>query len=300
MSGQATASHCAPTTGFEATPNYAALVNPPLAISISQVTKTFGRKTPAADKRVAVLNNLSLSVPAGQTLCLLGPSGCGKTTLVNLIMGIEIPSSGQVTVLGEQAPYPTVRPRIGFMPQADALYDDITAAENLRFFGTMQGMSAREIRHRSQMLLEFTRLTEHENRLVSAFSGGMKRRLSLAVAMLHSPDLLILDEPTVGLDPDHRRSIWAEFARLSAAGTTILVTTHVMDEATRCSQVALLSDGRIIAQGSPASLLKLTGTTDMESAFLSLVMSKRPAPQSVLADASPEPATSTNKEAHHG
>ncbi|MBC5584416.1 ABC transporter ATP-binding protein [Eggerthella sp. NSJ-70] len=235
----------------------------------------FGRKTPLGDRRKTVLDQVNLDVPAGRIVCLLGPSGCGKTTMVNLVMGILVPTAGTVRVLGEQAPYPTARRRIGFMPQDTALYEDVTAAENLRFFGTLNGLRAPELADAIDDMLAFTRLDSDRNRLVGAFSGGMKRRLSLGVAMLHRPDLLVLDEPTVGLDPEHRRRIWERFRELAAGGATLLVTTHIMDEALQCDDVAMLRAGRVIAQGTPSALLAQTGTANLEDAFLALAGNER-------------------------
>ncbi len=240
------------------------------AIEVENVTMQFGHRTLLTGRSATVFDSLSLTVPYGQTLCLLGPSGCGKTTLVNLIMGILIPTAGTVRIMGELAPYPKARFRIGYMPQDDALYTDITALDNLRFFAAMEGMKKKAIEKRSAELLEFMHLVDDKNKLVSAFSGGMKRRLSLAIALMHKPDLLILDEPTVGLDPDHRRRIWDELDRLADNGTTILVTTHVMDEAARCKMVAMLHGGKLIALGSPVSILESTQSDTLEDAFLAL------------------------------
>lgn len=239
-------------------------------IEFKEVVQGFGRKTPLTDNRRVVLDRITMAVPRGSILCLLGPSGCGKTTMVNLVMGVTVPLSGEVRVMDELAPFPTVRRRIGFMPQDEALYDDITAEENLRFFGIMNGLAGVDLKQRIDDMLAFSRLENDRGRLVSSFSGGMKRRLSLAVSLLHQPDVLVLDEPTVGLDPDHRRRIWAEFANLVSEGKTILVTTHVMDEAARCDTIALLYAGHIIASGSPSAIMQRTHTDNLEDAFLAL------------------------------
>lgn len=250
-------------------------------IAFSDVSMRFGRKTPLGDECKTVLDHVDLDVPAGRIVCLLGPSGCGKTAMVNLVMGILVPTSGSVRVLGEQAPYPTARRRIGFMPQDTALYEDVTAEENLRFFGTLNGMRKAELAPAIDDMLAFTRLEDDRRRLAGAFSGGMKRRLSLGVALLHRPDLLVLDEPTVGLDPEHRRRIWEHFRELAAGGATLLVTTHIMDEALQCDEVAMLRDGHLIAYDTPAALLERTGTANLEDAFLALA------------------ADGARKEAHH-
>ena len=239
-------------------------------IVFDSVYMNFGKKTPFADHRKPVLRGIDFHLKRGDILCLLGPSGCGKTTMVNLVMGRLLPSSGTVTVMGERAPYKTVRQKIGYMPQEDALYTDITAIDNLKFFGKMNGMDAGQVRQRANEMLRFGLLEEDAHKKVSDFSGGMKRRLSLGIAMMHEPDLLILDESTVGLDPEHRRRIWTEFERLASNGCTILVTTHVMDEAARCSLIAMLNEGRIVATGSPGQIIKETGAKDLEDAFLKL------------------------------
>lgn len=239
-------------------------------IVFDSVYMNFGKKTPFADHRKPVLRGIDFHLKRGDILCLLGPSGCGKTTMVNLVMGRLLPSSGTVTVMGERAPYKTVRQKIGYMPQEDALYTDITAIDNLKFFGKMNGMAAGQVRQRANEMLRFGLLEEDAHKKASDFSGGMKRRLSLGIAMMHEPDLLILDEPTVGLDPEHRRRIWTEFERLASNGCTILVTTHVMDEAARCSLIAMLNEGRIVATGSPGQIIKETGAKDLEDAFLKL------------------------------
>ena len=246
-----------------------------LPIELNNVVQAFGRKTPFADKRKVVLNGVDFKLNNGEIVCLLGPSGCGKTTLVNLVVGLAVPVEGSVRVLGEIAPYPHARLQLGYMPQHSALYEDITAIENLRFFGVMNKMKRDEINRRAQELLEFTRLTDSANQLVSTFSGGMKQRLSLAVAMMHDPQVLVLDEPTVGLDPSHRVAIWDEFERLASHGKSILVTTHIMDEAAHCDRIVMLQNGHVLASESPASILESTGTTNLEEAFLALEARER-------------------------
>lgn len=239
-------------------------------IEFRDVVQSYGGRTPFSRSAGPVLDHVDLRIQQGIILCLLGPSGAGKTTMVDLVMGNTIPRSGSVTVLGEHAPYPKMRSQIGYMPQDEALYNDITAVENLRFFGAMQGMRGSALKTRIEQMLDFARLQNHRDKLVSTFSGGMKRRLSLAVALLHDPRILVLDEPTVGLDPDHRLRIWKSFETMARNGTTLLVTTHVMDEASRCDQIAMLYGGRIIASASPGEILAQTGTGDLEHAFLAL------------------------------
>ena len=169
------------------------------AIAIDCVQFRYGRLGPRRRNAPLVLKDISLSVSAGDILCLLGPSGCGKTTLVNLVMGVDVPTSGTVRVLSEVAPFRTARARIGFMPQDDALYEDITAEENLRFFAALYGVKGERLARRMDELFAFVRLEAHRKKLVHDYSGGMKRRLSLAVALVHEPSVLVLDEPTVGL-----------------------------------------------------------------------------------------------------
>ena len=255
------------------------------AIAIDRVQFCYGRPGPRRRDTLLALKDISLSVAAGDILCLLGPSGCGKTTLVNLIMGVDVPTSGTVRVLGEGAPFRTARARIGFMPQDDALYEDVTAEENLRFFAALYGVKGERLTRRMDELFAFVRLDEHR----------MKRRLSLAVALVHEPAVLVLDEPTVGLDPEHRRYIWNHLEALAAQGCAIVVTTHVMDEAERCARIAMIREGRLIADASPADILARTGTNTLEDAFLALEESESP-------DTAAEPNVSPSlgeKEAYH-
>ncbi|RYN13584.1 ABC transporter ATP-binding protein [Bifidobacterium animalis subsp. animalis] len=217
-----------------------------------------------------VLNNISLTVDAGEMLCLLGPSGGGKTTLVDTIMGVQVPQSGTVSVFGEQAPYRNARRRVGFMPQETALYEDISAQDNLRFFGELFGMHGNALLARMDELFALTDLRNDRGKLVADYSGGMKRRLSLAVALVQRPDLLVLDEPTVGLDPEQRLFIWRHLRELSDRGVAILMTTHVMDEAQRCERIAMIRRGSVIADGSPEEICRRTHAADLEEAFLTL------------------------------
>ncbi|MCL2757198.1 MAG: ABC transporter ATP-binding protein [Coriobacteriia bacterium] len=232
----------------------------PVLAHIEQVHKRFGKQE--------VLKGIDLSLPAGQITGLLGPSGCGKTTIVNMIVGTYAPTSGTVTVLDERAPLKAARVGMGFMPQSEALYNDLTANENLRFFGSLYGMSRRELDEAIPHVLEQVRLADEGRKVVNAFSGGMKRRLSLAIALLHSPRLLILDEPTIGLDPKHRLELWKTFRSLAENGSALLITTHVMDEAACCDTIIMVQDGRIIAQGSSEELMAQTATATLEDAFL--------------------------------
>jgi len=225
------------------------------------VRKSFGR--------TEVLHGIDLVVPPGRITGLVGPSGHGKTTLVSLVVGALAATAGEITVLGEAAPPRRVKPQIGYMPQSDALYEDLTATENLRYFGALYGMGGKALTRAIPDVLTTVALQAEQGRkTVAAFSGGMKRRLSLAVALLHSPRLLVLDEPTVGLDPAHRVRLWGAFRRMVKGGATLLITTHVMDEAALCDDLVMIHDGRVIAQGSPRELVVRAGTDTLEQAFL--------------------------------
>lgn len=215
-----------------------------------------------------VLPNLSVSVPEGRIVSLIGPSGSGKTTLVKAIIGTNRFQAGTVTVFGKRIPSLEAMNEIGYMAQNDALYEDLSAWDNLIFFGSIYGIRRRDLLKRAEELFDFVGLADDRKRLVRNFSGGMKRRLSLAIALVNRPRLLILDEPTVGIDPVLRRKFWDEFESLKDSGCTILVTTHVMDEASRCDRILLLREGKLLADGTLAELLEQTGTENIEDAFL--------------------------------
>ena len=218
--------------------------------------------------KAVVLRDISLDIAAGEIVGVLGPSGAGKTTLVKAIIGMNAAASGSVTVFGRAIPSIRAIPDIGYMAQNDALYDDLTAIDNLLFFGSLFGVHGRDALDRARRLLEFVGLEGDAKKAVRDFSGGMKRRLSLSIALMHEPKLLILDEPTVGIDPLLRRRFWEKFCGLREEGRTLLVTTHVMDEARHCDRILLMREGSLIAQGSPIELLTATGTQTMEDAFL--------------------------------
>lgn len=215
-----------------------------------------------------ILDNVSISVNKGEIIGFLGPSGSGKTTLVKAIIGMNPPSRGTIEVLGENMPSLKIIPEIGYMAQSDALYDDLTAIDNLLFFGELYGMKGKAAKDRALEILTLVDLQTHAKKAVKNYSGGMKRRLSLAIALMHKPKLLILDEPTVGIDPILRKTFWDEFKRIKADGGTIIVTTHVMDEAGNCDRLALIREGNIIAEGSPAELISSSGGSNIEDAFL--------------------------------
>ncbi|ALX49922.1 heme ABC exporter ATP-binding protein CcmA [Lentibacillus amyloliquefaciens] len=216
----------------------------------------------------AVLKNIDLAIPEGQLFGLLGPSGSGKTTLVKIIIGLLTPESGTVKIEDEQMPSFKLMEKIGYMAQSDALYNELTARENMQFFATLYKIPKRHQKERITEAAELVNLSEVLDQTLDTFSGGMKRRMSLAIALLHQPRLLILDEPTVGIDPVLRASIWEAFRKMQQTGTTIIITTHVMDEAEKCDNLALLRDGYLIAQGSPADLRAKSGTETLEAAFL--------------------------------
>lgn len=232
----------------------------PHCIVVRKVNKFFGKKQ--------VLKDIDLEIPCGHIYGLLGPSGCGKTTIVKIIAGILEATSGEAYVLNQAMPQLGLMNKVGYMAQSDALYGSLTAAENLQFFGAIYGMSKSEIKKRTTEVMELVNLSEHLHKPVQAFSGGMKRRLSLAMAILHNPPVLVLDEPTVGIDPLLRRNIWAELNTLADQGVTILVTTHVMDEADKCHSLAMMRDGRLIAKGTSRELQEKIGVNSIEEAFI--------------------------------
>jgi len=217
--------------------------------------------------RVQALRGISFETRPGEVTGLLGPSGCGKTTLMRAVVGVQVVQSGEVEVLGLPAGDRRLRDRVGYVTQAPSVYDDLTVAENLRFFARVLGVPRTEI----DRCVEAVDLGSRRDQVVNRLSGGERSRVSLGVALLGSPELLVLDEPTVGLDPVLRRDLWAMFHRLADAGTAVLVSSHVMDEAERCDRLLLMRDGELIAQDTPQALLDRTRTTDVENAFLSIV-----------------------------
>jgi len=213
-----------------------------------------------------VLPGLSLTVSAGIVTGLLGPSGSGKTTLMRAIVGVQLVESGNVTALGRPAGSPENRRRVGYVTQAPSVYGDLTVRENLHYFARILGVSA----DRVSDVLSIVDLAEHADQVAGTLSGGERSRVSLASALLGQPDLLVLDEPTVGLDPVLRRDLWRTFHSLADAGATVLVSSHVMDEANRCDDLVLMREGRLVASGAPDELRRKTGTRDLEEAFLAL------------------------------
>jgi len=214
-----------------------------------------------------VLRDLSLEVAAGAITALVGPSGCGKSTLMRTLVGLQAVTGGSVSVLGAPAGSASLRARVGYAPQGTSVYPDLTVAENVRYFAVCVGAP----RDEAERVIEQVDLTPYGGQLAGALSGGQRSRVSLAVALLGQPDLLILDEPTVGLDPVLREQLWQLFAVQAGGGITVLVSSHVMDEAERCQDVLLMRDGRLLAQASPSSLKEQTATDNLDAAFLRLV-----------------------------
>jgi ABC-2 type transport system ATP-binding protein len=213
-----------------------------------------------------VLDGLSLEVERGSVTGLLGPSGSGKSTLIRSIVGVQIVEAGEVLVLGEPAGSASLRPRVGYVTQAPSVYGDLTVRENLGYFARILGVGHGRI----EETIDEVDLRAQADRRVDRLSGGQRSRVSLATALLNRPELLVLDEPTVGLDPVLRRDLWRLFHELAAAGATLLVSSHVMDEATRCHSLLLLRDGDLLASLTPDELRARTGEQDIEAAFLAL------------------------------
>jgi ABC-2 type transport system ATP-binding protein len=214
-----------------------------------------------------VLKGLSFAVPRGQVTGLLGPSGSGKTTLMRALVGVQKVRSGEVTVLGAPAGSPPLRTRVGYVTQAPSVYADLSVRENARYFASLYGAGAAA----ADRAIADVGLADAAGQLVGDLSGGQRGRASLACALVGRPDLLVLDEPTVGLDPVLRVELWEHFHGLARAGTTLLVSSHVMDEAGRCDRLLLLRDGELLADSTPAELRSQAGTDDLEECFLRLV-----------------------------
>jgi ABC-2 type transport system ATP-binding protein len=214
-----------------------------------------------------VLPEISLEVEPGSITGLLGPSGSGKTTLMRAIVGVQIVAAGEVIVLGETAGSSTLRSRVGYVTQAPSVYGDLSVRENLAYFAKVLGAP----RERIDDVIASVNLGDQVDRVVITQSGGERSRVSLATALLGEPELLVLDEPTVGLDPVLRQDLWSTFHRLAEAGVTLLVSSHVMDEASHCDRLLLLRDGALLASESPQALLQRTGASDLDEAFLRLI-----------------------------
>lgn len=227
------------------------------AVDVDNVVKSFGT--------MRALDGITLRVKAGEIYGLLGPNGSGKTTLIRAIVGLVAPDSGMVTVLGTRMPNLDILGSVGYMTQAAALYPDISVEENLRFFAAISGADSNV-----DEVLKVVELEQRRNSVVATLSGGMRQRCSLACALVHRPRLLLLDEPTVGVDPQLRVQFWEHFRQMAAAGTTILVSSHVMDEAERCQRLGLIRFGKLLGEGSPDEVRAAAGTNNLEEAFLKL------------------------------
>lgn len=234
------------------------------AIQLDRVSVTLGKK-------VMALRDVSVKLPAGQIIGVIGPSGAGKTTLIRVLAGRQRLTSGSATIFGLPVGSPRLRQQLSYMTQEVSVYSDLTVRENLAYFATIFGAPRREADSQIGNILQTVDLEPQANRLVERLSGGQKQRVSLAVALVGSPKLLLLDEPTVGLDPVLRQQLWELFARLAKSGITLVISSHVMDEAERCDDLLLIRDGAILAHGSPAELRQQTKTKSVEDSFLKLV-----------------------------
>ncbi|MGO4346292.1 ABC transporter ATP-binding protein [Paenibacillus sp. MCAF9] len=244
----------------------AVLAETTFAVELQDINRSFGDRT--------VLDGITLSIPRGELFGLLGPSGSGKTTLIKVMTGIDRANAGTVRMLGEPMPQLKMLQAFGYMAQSDALYSELTGKQNLAFFGAMFGLKGAILQDRIQTVSKLVALTDHLHKQTVAYSGGMKRRLSLAIALLHEPELLVLDEPTVGIDPVLRQSIWKELSDLSKQGVTIIITTHVMDEAEKCDRLGLIRSGKLTAIDTPEALKQQAGCATLEEAFIALGQSK--------------------------
>ena len=227
------------------------------AVDMDNVSKSFGT--------IKALDGVTLRVRSGEIYGLLGPNGAGKTTLIRSIVGLVVPSRGTVTVLGQRMPNVDVLRRIGYMTQLAALYPGLSVEENVEFFAAINGAEGGVTD-----ALKLVDLDERRKSVVATLSGGMRQRCSLACALVHRPQLLLLDEPTVGVDPQLRVQFWEEFRKMAEAGTTIIVSSHVMDEAERCQRLGLVQYGKLLAEGTPDEVRARAGTTNLEEAFLRL------------------------------
>jgi ABC-2 type transport system ATP-binding protein len=214
-----------------------------------------------------VLHGISCTIPAGSVTGLLGPSGSGKTTLIRAVVGVQIVKSGTVTVLGEPAGSAALRRTVGYVTQAPSVYADLSVRENARYFAALYGLGAAD----ADRAIADVGLADAAGQLVGNLSGGQSSRASLACAMIGTPRLLVLDEPTVGQDPVLREDLWAQFHALAARGTTLLVSSHVMDEASRCDRLLLIREGLLIGDDTPAGIRAAAGTQDLDQAFLKLI-----------------------------
>lgn len=235
----------------------------PASVRVEQLVVTRGGNE--------VLHGLDFTLRPGEVTGLLGPSGCGKSTLMRAIVGVQQLQSGAVTVLDHPGGAAAIRARVGYVTQAPSVYDDLTVRENLAFFARMLRVGPERI----DDVLDRVDLSARESQIVNAMSGGQRSRVSLAVALLGTPDVLVLDEPTVGLDPELREQLWTTFAELADDDATLLVSSHVMEEASRCDRLLLMYEGRIVADTSPGELREAWGSDDLDECFLRLIRAER-------------------------
>lgn len=229
-------------------------------IELRNIAKSFGKQN--------VLKNINLNVQQGQIVGLIGPSGSGKSTIIKIALGMEVADKGTAEIFEAKMPNRKLLSKIGYMAQTDALYMTLTGFENLKFYAKMKGIKSSELQLQIDHVAEVVDLKDALNKRVEGYSGGMMRRLSLGIALLGNPKLLILDEPTVGIDPALRRKIWRELKRIKNNGQSILITTHVMDEAEQVDEVALILDGNVIALDSPKNLKRQYDVPSIEDVFL--------------------------------
>jgi ABC-2 type transport system ATP-binding protein len=234
-----------------------------VAVTVDHLTIVLGKKFEA-------LRDVSLELPVGKITGFIGPSGAGKTTLIRAIVGRQKLNKGTITIFGQPAGSATLRPQLRYMTQEVAAYSDLTVNQNLRYFAQMLGYAGQEAKRAAGQALERVSLIDKAGVMVGSLSGGQKQRVSLAISLIGNPKLLVLDEPTVGLDPVLREELWGLFRQLSSSGVTVIVSSHVMDEAERCDDLVLIRDGEIVAHDSPSDLRRRTGTQTVEQSFLKL------------------------------
>lgn len=237
------------------------------AVQIKSLDVMLGRKFKA-------LSDVSIDLAKGKIVGFIGPSGAGKTTLIRAIVGRQKLAKGSITVFGISAGDKRLRNQVSYMTQEASVYNDLTVSENLEYFATMLGIKRRDMKKELTRLLDEVDLESHAQHIVSSLSGGQKQRVSLAIALIGKPTLMVLDEPTVGLDPALREQLWRLFRKLSADGTTLIISSHVMDEAERCDELILIRGGKILAHDSPTGLCEKTGTDTVERSFLKLIGEK--------------------------
>jgi ABC-2 type transport system ATP-binding protein len=221
-------------------------------------------------QKTAILRGLSFTVQAGTITGLIGPSGSGKTTLMRTIVGVQKITSGDLTIFNQPAGNKTLRAKVGYVTQSPAIYGDLTVAQNIHYFAKLAGAKLTQV----DDIIQTVHLADKKDQLVASLSGGQKARVSLAIALLGNPELLVLDEPTVGLDPILREELWQLFAELAAQGKTLIISSHVMDEAERCDELLLMRDGELLWNDSRQKLLAHTGKTSVEAAFVAMVSAK--------------------------